>query len=228
MKRTLCCAGLLVLALAVPAQAADASKWSIKSATVELPKDIAEPVRTLLSDRAIQVFDGDNKLVCDLWFRKQLAAKATPQEVQKGLNYRHLEQSTVVGAVRFAQQWTDFRKQSIKAGTYTLRMGFQPMDGDHMGTAPYTEFCLLAPAADDKKPAILEAKALHELSAKSIPGGSHPAAMLLFPNAKPEDAPKFVSKGNGIWVLNWKEDVTAGDQKTVLGLGLTLFGHTSE
>ena len=32
----------------------------------------------------------------------------------------------------------------------------QPMDGDHMGTAPYNEFCLLIPADKDKKPDLLD------------------------------------------------------------------------
>ena len=48
----------------------------------------------------------------------------------------------------------------VPPGVYTLRLGYQPQDGDHMGTAPHSEFCLACPAAEDngaatgkKKPA---------------------------------------------------------------------------
>lgn len=220
-------AALVVALSTVPGQAADASKWTAKAATVELPMELAEPIKALLSDKAVQVTDGDGKVICDIWLRKQLPVKANAQEIQKGLTYRQVEQSTIMGAVRFAQEWTDFRKQKIKPGVYTLRLGFQPMDGDHMGTAPYSEFCLLAPAKEDTKANTLEPKALHELSEKAVGGGSHPAVVLLFPNPKPEAEPKIVSKGNGMWVLSWKEDAAAGDQKAVLGIGLTVFGVTT-
>ena len=119
---------------------------------------------------------------------------------------------------------TDFRKQKIKAGVYTMRLGFQPMDGDHMGTAPYPEFCLLSPADSDEKPAAMTPKDLQDMSAKAS-GTTHPAVFLLYPNEKPEDAPKLIDKGKGIWVVNVKEPVTAGQEKTFIGLGLTLVGH---
>jgi hypothetical protein len=226
MHRALLAVVIVVLG-GVTGWTADASKWTAKPSTIELPKELADPIKALLSDKAVQVADGEGKVICDIWLRKQVPVKANAQEIAKGLNYRQVEQSTVVGAARFGQEWTDFRKQKIKPGVYTLRIGYQPMDGDHMGTAPYTEFCLLAPAAHDKKPDLLEPKALHELSEKAVNGGSHPSVMLLFPNPKPDAEPKMAGKGNGIWVLNCKEDALAGDQKAVLGFGLTLFGVTT-
>ena len=72
----------------------------------------------------------------------------------------------------------------------------------------------------------MEAKALHELGAKTIPGQSHPAVMLLYPNPKPEDAPKLVDKGKNVWVLSWKETADVNKQKGTLGLGIVLFGVT--
>ena len=86
------CSVALVLAAGLCA-AADPAKWSAKSATVELPKELAEPVKALLSDKAVQVADADGKAVCDLWFRKSVPVKATAAEIQKGLNYRQVEQS---------------------------------------------------------------------------------------------------------------------------------------
>jgi hypothetical protein len=216
----------LLLALASFTGAADPNKCSVKLASSEAPKELAEPVRQLLSGQSLQVAEGD-KVLWEIWLPKQLAVKATGDEVQKGINYRKLEESTILGVMRVNQAWNSFRKQTIKPGLYTLRLGFQPMDGDHMGTAPFNEFLLLCPAADDKKAAILSHKEVSELSGKAIPGGSHPAVLLLYPNLKPGDKPELANKGSGNWVLNWKTEVAAGGQKGVLGVGFTLFGATT-
>ena len=86
---------------------------------------------------------------------------------------------------------TDYRKQKIKEGVYTLRLAYQPADGDHMGTAPNNEFCLPVAADDDKDAALMKPKALQETSAK-VAGGNHPAVLLLFPPAaKAPDAAKL-------------------------------------
>jgi hypothetical protein len=136
-----------------------------------------------------------------------------------------LDETGVLGAIRLEQGMSDYRQQKIKPGVYTIRLGFQPMDGDHMGTAPYPDFGLLVPAHADAKPEPVSAKELQEMSAKAS-GGSHPAVFLLFPNPMPEDAPKLIDKGNGTWVLNIKQPVTAAGEKAAIGLGLTLIGHS--
>jgi hypothetical protein len=218
MIRIVSGSGLFLAVLASLAQSASPAKCTVKTMTIAPAKELADPVRALLSDAAFQVVEGD-KPVCDVWFRKEVPLRAGA-DVQK-LSYANIQESTVVGAIRFHQEWSSFRKQKIKPGVYTMRMAIQPMDGDHMGTAPYNEFLLLAPAAADQKPDTLDAKAMHQLSAKSIPGSSHPAVLLLFPNPKPEDAPKLVDKGKDIWVLHCKETTQS---KGTLGFGLTLFG----
>lgn|SRR5579871_290222 len=207
--------------------AADA-KYALKAATTPAPKELAEPIRTLLGDQSLQLTDNKGAVFCEVWLRKQLPVRATPAQVKNGLSYRDLEESTLLGAVRFDQQWTDYRKHKIKPGVYTLRLGFQPMDGDHMGTAPYSEFCLLISANADTKPELIETKRLQEMSAKSI-GGSHPAVLLLFPNDKPVDKPSLVQKENDHWVAMLKEPVAIQGQPAPagLGIGLTLVGHTS-
>ena len=97
-----------------------------------------------------------------------------------------------------------------------------------MGVSAHKEFCLLVPAKADEKPGPLSnAKELHELSGRSVASGSgsHPAVYMLFPHAKPEDAPKLADRGSGRWTLNFKLPVVAGGQKTSLGLALTVAGH---
>ena len=122
---------------------------------------------------------------------------------------------------------TDYRKNKIKEGVYTLHLAIQPSDGDHMGTAPNKEFCLLIPAADDKKPDPMEeAKLLHELSTKST-GSSHPGVFMLFPGKDPGDGPKLMNLPDNHWVLMWKQDVKVKDMKATLIFGLTLIGTSS-
>jgi hypothetical protein len=208
-----------------PAWSADT--YSIKTTTTPVPAELKEPIGKLLSDQSIQLLDGKGALLCELWFRKEAPAKATAEQIKNGLTYRELEESTLLGAVRVAQLMTDYRKQKIKPGVYTLRLGFQPMDGDHMGTAPYNEFFLAVPAGLDEKPDPIETKELQELSAKSA-RGSHPGVFLLYPNAKPADQPELVSKGEGTWVLNFKEQTSSNGQKAPLGVGLTLIGHAEQ
>jgi hypothetical protein len=186
-----------------------------------VPKELAEPIQKILAERSIQLVDTKGDLALEFWFRKELPSKATDAQVKNGLTYREFVESTIVGVVRVVKQFTDFRKQKIVPGVYTLRLGFQPMDGDHMGTAPYSEFCLLSPAAEDKSPETMETKALQEMSAKTTK--SHPGVMLLFP-AKEASEPKISDKGDGIWVVQIKQDVTAGSQKATIGVAVTVAG----
>jgi hypothetical protein len=185
------------------------------------PKELAEPIQKLLGGRVFQLADSKGELAMEIWLRKEIPAKATEAQVKNGLTYREFAESTVFGAVRVAKQFSDFRKQKIKPGVYTLRLGFQPMDGDHMGTAPYSEFCLLSPAAEDKSADTMETKALQEMSAKTT--GNHPSVMLLFP-AKDTGDPKLLDKGEGNWAVQFKQDVTAAGMKAVFGMALTVFG----
>jgi hypothetical protein len=202
--------------------------YTIKPADNPPPKEVQDAIRKLLGERSVQLHDAGGTLVCEIWFRKELPVKAAPEQIKNGLTYREVEESTVIGAIRFDQLSTDYRKQKIKPGVYTLRLGFQPMDGDHMGTAPYPDFCLLVPAGLDQKPDLIDSKELRELSAKAI-GGSHPGVLLLFPNEKLEGAPELVDKGNDTWVLNLALPVSVDGQKAKasLGFGLTVVGQTA-
>jgi hypothetical protein len=222
--RKLTAASVLFIALAGSVAAQD--RPTVKTADTPPPDELGAPIRALLDTKALTVFDAKGKLLCTIWPRKVLESSAAANQVQSGLTYRELDESVIVGAVRFPDVWTDYRKQKIKAGTYTLRLGFQPMDGDHQGTAPFNEFCLLAPARRDEKPDKMEPKALQQLSAGAS-GGSHPGVMLLFPSPKPSTEPSVEAKPNETWVLNFPCPVMAGGQKSILGFGLVVIGHSA-
>jgi hypothetical protein len=165
-------------------------------------------------------------VICTIWPRKELPSKADAAKAKAGLTYADVNESTIVGAVRFPQVWTDYRRQKIQPGVYTLRFGKQPMDGDHMGTAPYDDFCLLCPAKQDQKPGPLDGKALHELSTASTTR-KHPGIMLLFPNPMPGDAPATESKPNDVVVVSYKCPAVAGGQKSALGFSVVVVGQST-
>ncbi len=212
----------VLLACALPAWSAPA--YTIKVAEEPPPMDVAEAIRPLLAGKCVQLLDPKGEVVVEVWFRKALPAKATDAQIQNGLTYAEVPESTVVGAMRVVKQTTDYRKQKIKPGVFTLRLAHQPMDGDHMGTAPYSDFFLTLPAADDKSPERMDVKKLHEISAKST--NNHPGVFLLFPGKEAAAEPKLVSKAGGHWVLLIKQDVSAGDKKATIGIGLVLVGSS--
>ncbi len=213
-----------ILSLATSSFAAD-TKMTVKVEKSEPPKELSDAVRKTLSDQAMSVSDEKGKLVCTVWPAKALETKATADQAKAGLKYAHVEETTVVGAVKFAEEWKDYRKQKIKPGVYTLRLAVQLMDGDHMGTAPYNEFCLLCPAASDKAPDLMEVKELYELSAKAS-GRKHPGIMLLFPNKTPAESPAMEAKPKEHVVLSYRVPATAAGQKANLGFSLVIVGVT--
>src|SRR5438128_7460894 len=176
--------------LASSALAAEGT-YSIKSVTAPPPNELKESFRSLLGDKAVAFLDDKGTTIGHVWFRMEVPAKATAEQIKNGLSYREIDETTLLGAMKLDQQYTDYRRQKIRPGVYTLRLGYQLMDGDHMGTAPYAEFCLLVPAARDENPEPMkEPKTLHERSTRAS-GTSHPAVLLLFPNPKPEAQPKL-------------------------------------
>jgi hypothetical protein len=212
---------VVLLATALPLCAAD-NPYAVKKADAEPPKDLQESTRKLLGGKCVQVSNAKGDLLLELWFRKELPSKATEAQIKNGLTYREISETTLVGAANVVKPITDYRKQTIMPGAYTLRLAFQPMDGDHMGTAQYSEFFLMSPAADDKKGETMDVKALREMSAKAT--GGHAAVFQLFPGKDAADEPKLVNKGEGHWVLMFKQPVVAGEMKATLQIGMTIFG----
>ncbi len=215
----------LVLAFPVHAFGAE-PKFSAKVEKVAPPEKLAEPVRKLLDEQALVVRDGDEE-VMTVWFRTEIPAKATEEQIKNGLTYREIPEGTLVGAISFPRTFTDFRKQEIPAGVYTLRFAVQPDIGDHTNTAPHPEFCLMCQAEKDKDAEPMEVKKLIEVSSL-VNEGRHPAVLLLWPNNGKDASVKIVSKGNGVYVATLKRTVVAEDKKTQLGFAVTVAGVRKE
>ncbi len=201
-------------------------KFTAKVEKAEPPEKLAEPVRKLLDDQALVVRNGDD-VVMRVWFRAEIPVKATEEQVKNGLTYREIPEGTLVGALEFPAKFTDYRKQELPAGAYTLRFAIQPDIGDHTGTTPHPEFCLICPADEDKATEDIEKKKLIELSSK-VNEGRHPAVLLLWPNNGKDVGVKVLDKGNGVWVATVKRPVVAGDAKATLGFAVTVAGVRKE
>jgi hypothetical protein len=201
-------------------------KFSVKAATADPPKELDESIRKLLGNNTVQFFDPTGKLICELWLAKELPAQATAEQIKNGITYRELKETQLVAAARFDQGWQDYRKQKIKPGVYTLRLGWQPQDGDHSGKSEFTEFLVLSSASRDQKTDLMAPKSLQEMSGKTLNTG-HPGVFMLFPNSKPGQ-PTIESKPRDHWVLNVGYPVEAGGVRGMLGFGITLVGEAED
>ncbi len=217
--------GLLVFILPGGVGAAE-PKLAAQVEKVKPPEDLAEPIRELLDDSALVVRDGPQE-VLTVWFRAAIPVKATAEQVKNGLTYQEIPEGELVGVIRFPEKFTDYRRQTIAAGVYTLRFALQPDIGDHTGTSPHPEFCLMCPCDKDSTTDRMETARLIELSSL-VNEGRHPAVLLLWPHHDKDDTVKIVSKGSGVFVAQLRRAVVAGDTKTTLGFGITVAGERRE
>jgi hypothetical protein len=144
------------------------------------PAPLAPAVSAQLSPGGVRVTVGANALT--FWFVKQLTTSPDASVGKPGAvaSWSEVREGTLVGAVTIDKDFRDIRGRVVKAGTFTVRYGIQPANGDHLGVSPYREFLLLSPAAIDTDPAPRAYDALVEVSKEAI-GGSHPAVLSLDP-----------------------------------------------
>jgi len=214
-------APLLLLVSAYAVAAAD--KYAIRREAAEPPTELNEGIRKLLpKDREI-VKDAAGTTVAEFWFRSAWPGNASAQQIKNGITFQEVTETCVLGAVKFASPFIDYRKQEIAAGVYTLRLAYQPENGDHKDSTPHTKFALLVPAEKDRKPDEMEPKALYKLSFAST-GGEHPGVMLLYPGNGKSKEPKMQDRGSGVWTLNRPCQVLSPDGTAAFGFGITIAG----
>jgi hypothetical protein len=129
---------------ALPAAAAD---LTLKVVEKDPPAELAEPIKDVLQNTAIQLTNGDGKPVWEFWFVKELPLNAKPDEPGDALE--EIEEVQLVGAVHLHKSERDFRDDEILPGVYTMRFGLQPEDGNHLGTSLYDYFVMLIMADMD-------------------------------------------------------------------------------
>ncbi|MCU0703369.1 MAG: hypothetical protein MUF18_05195 [Fimbriiglobus sp.] len=215
----------LLVFLAVAALAsAEPPKLALSTAKADPPKELAEAIAKLLDQQAVSV-TSDAAVSLTLWFRAELPTAATAEQIKNGLTYREIPEGTLLGVVKFEKAFTDFRKQEIPAGVYTLRLAVQPDTGDHTDTAPHQDFALLLPAASDTTADAIEVQQAVKLSLKAT-GGDHPAVMLLYPHHGKEEKAEVVTQKEGPRCVRLRRSVANGDKKTTLGVSVVVDGYS--
>lgn len=142
--------------------------------TEPVPADVAAPLKPLIATGGARVKTGEATL--DFWWVKALPANAASKEPTWAL----VEEGSLIGVVRVDARHRDVRGRSIKPGTYTLRYGVQPENGDHLGVSRYRHFLLLSPAAVDSNAEPAGHDGVIDLSKQTI-GISHPAVLSIDP-----------------------------------------------
>jgi hypothetical protein len=205
--------------------AAAADDYSVEAIdTVPPAEEISAGVVERLSSKGFKVLTAQERVLCEVWPTKswQVAAGFAPSGA---INYP-LEVGELVGAIRFARSGGDFRGQKIRKGTYTMRYGLQPQDGNHVGTSDTRDFLVLVPAADDSDPKpVPKEKLFKESTAAS--GTAHPAILSLLPPAKDtKDLPRMIHHDTReLWAVDFAGKSSAGDPVAV---ELVVVGHSGE
>lgn len=181
--------------------------------------ELAASVSALLPPAGVRATVGATTLT--FWWVKQLPLKPATDGSAAASSpaWSSVQEGTLVGAVKVDKNFRDVRGRVIKAGTYTLRYGLQPTNGDHLGVSPYREFLLLSPAAADTDPAPKGHDESVDLSKQTI-GGSHPAVWSIDPPVAAEGALSIHTTDLGHKALVMEVPVAGG----VLRFGVVLVG----
>ncbi len=181
---------------------------------------VSEGVRNALQPQGIRVV-GDSGALCELWLRKVLPQTAG----STGASYSTLANGAFVGVIVYRANATDYRGQTVKPGTYTLRYQTIPQDGNHLGVSPSPDFLLLSPAAADKNPdRLIEFQELVKLS-KQASGTNHPNPLYLT-SPTSGGAAAFRDAEEGRWALEAKTKAqpAGGGSETDFPLAIILIG----
>lgn len=164
----------LLLTAASPALAAD---FTVEAAGAP-PQELAPAVRSVLAETGVRAVVGATDLT--VWLRREPPLAETPSTAL-GRAFKTLAEGDLVGVLRLAAPWTDYRGRTVSPGLYTLRTALRPEDGYHMGVSEYRDFLLLLPAAEDTDPGrTWTYDEMVEASRRSSTS-SHPAVLALFP-----------------------------------------------
>jgi hypothetical protein len=197
----LCLALLLstVFGLVSPALAED---YKLEKAGA-VPSGLASEVSQALGTEGYRVTGPDGPMI-DLWLAKDIVPK---KDFKPTLNVKYpLQPGQLIGVLQVNKgtAFSDFRKQPIAPGLYTVRYGQQPQDGNHVGTSDFSDFLLALPAKEDTSAKGVEnVKDLQTKSAAAA-GTSHPAILQLLPSEeKPGEAKLVHDSDREFWLLEF-------------------------
>jgi hypothetical protein len=166
---------LFVLSLIIPFSF-HAETAKVESIGAFTEAGASDALKKALEPKGSRITLADGTVLCDIWLR---AGIPNGKNDAQGASYTWLADSALIGVVTFPKQATDFRKQNIRPGAYTMRYAVHPQDGNHIGISPIRDFLLLVPVAADQDPdAKLKFEELTALSKKAS-GTNHPSPLSL-------------------------------------------------
>lgn len=184
---------------------------------------VPEAVRRTLDPDGFRISLDDGTPFLELWLRKPVPAQAKKDAAD--VLYSQLAESTLVGALHFLKNGSDYRGQTMAAGFYTLRYGLIPSDGNHLGVAPNRDFLLLVPAGSDADPnAVFKFPDLVELSRKAT-GTRHPGPLSLVQADNGAPAPSIYKDDQDHWTFSAAVELSTGEK---LQLALVVKGTAQQ
>ena len=179
----------------------------------------------LLADQGYRVKKGSNRTVCEVWLCKQWQLDGDFEATEDRLYPFRAGQ--LIGVMHFRRKGSDFRDQTLGRGWYTLRMGLQPIDGNHEGTSPTRDFLVLVQVADDAPQKSWDIEALYEASALAA-DSSHPALFCLQTPVQQSEASIRHDEANDWWILHVNGAGIADGQTREVALDIVVAGHAAE
>jgi hypothetical protein len=202
--------------------AASAADLTLKVVEKNPPKDLDAAIAGTLQKTAIQLLDGD-KPAYEFWFCAEVPVQSKPAAPAQSLDA--VKQTTLLGAVAVPKARRDYRDDELPAGIYTMRLGLQPQDGNHLGTSEFSFFAVLIPAKRDLKPdGIADYKALVKASSQET-ATDHPLILSLRPAASASgENPRLIEPAPEHKSVRVKVPAKAGDAQTDLVFELVYEG----
>jgi hypothetical protein len=178
---------LAITLVLIPYSAARAADGKLEPTDAYADPGASDALKKVLEPKGWRVSLADGAY-CDVWLRASVPSGKTDAQ---GAVYTSIGDSTLIGVITFARSTTDFRGQSIKPGSYTLRYALHPTDGNHMGISPIRDFLVMLPVANDPNPdAQFKFEELTKMSTK-VTGTSHPGILSLTQSSSAPAAPKL-------------------------------------
>lgn len=185
---------------------------------------ISSALRGALESQGIRFEDGQGAPLCQIWWRKGIPTKKGSSSGD--VLYPELSVGEFVGVISLPKGMTDYRGQSIKPGTYSLRYAQIPQDGNHMGVSSYRDFLLMIPVADDADPSQMMTFDQVVKASRLAVGTGHPAVLMLDPvNQGNTRVPAAVQDDQGYWALDVKLDVSQNGQLQDMPFAVVLVGQ---
>jgi len=215
-------AALILVAIAIglsaAAFAADGKLETIGPCT---DAGVSDSVKKALDPKGWRVSLADGAY-CDVWLRAAVPAGKTDAA---GAVYTWIGESALIGVITFAKPTTDFRGQSIKPGSYTMRYAVHPTDGNHMGISPVRDFLVMLPVAMDPNPdAQFKYEELTKMSTK-VTGTNHPGVLSLVQPASASSAPKLETDESNRVVFSASIKSQSG---AAMPISLVVKGHAEQ